>query len=117
MEEFGRQAVIAHNEASPARERVLRLFALRHTTLDIRLALPSLDAIKRAVEMKLGVALLPRRCALSEIATGQLCAVTVSELRLPRHLRLVYRHGVLLSHAAAAFLDEARHYSAWLQGH
>jgi DNA-binding transcriptional LysR family regulator len=117
MEEFGRQAVIAHNEASPARERVLRLFERRHTTLDIRLALPSLDAIKRAVEMKLGVALLPRRCALSEIATGQLSAVTVSELRLPRHLRLVYRHGVVLSHAAAAFLDEARHYSASLQGH
>jgi len=116
-EEFGRQPVIAHNESSPARERVLRLFERRHAQLDIRLALPSLDAIKRAVEMKLGVALLPRRCALAEIAMGQLAAVPVTELRLPRHLRLVYRHGVALSHAAAAFLDEARHYSASLHGH
>jgi radical SAM superfamily enzyme YgiQ (UPF0313 family) len=43
--------------------------------------------------MRLGVALLPRRCALAEIAMGQLAAVPVSELRLPRHLRLVYRQG------------------------
>ncbi len=57
MAEFGRQDVIAHNEASPARERVLRLFEQRHEQLNITLALPSLDGIKRAVEMDLGVAL------------------------------------------------------------
>ena len=54
MAEFGRQDVIAHNEASPARERVLRLFEQRHEQLNITLALPSLDGIKRAVEMDLG---------------------------------------------------------------
>jgi DNA-binding transcriptional LysR family regulator len=108
MAEFGHQPVIAHNEASPARERVLRLFEQRHEALDIRLALPSLDAIKRAVEMKLGVALLPRRCALAEISRGQLAAVRVAQVRLPRHLRLVYREGVTPSHAASAFLEVAR---------
>jgi DNA-binding transcriptional LysR family regulator len=112
MAEFAHLPVIAHNEASPARERVLRLFEQRHEALDIRLALPSLDAIKRAVEMKLGVALLPRRCALAEISRGQLAAVHVAQIRLPRHLRLVYREGVPLSHAAAAFLDIAREYHA-----
>ena len=72
--EFGRENVIAHNEASPARERVLRLFEQRHAPLNIQIALPSLDGIKRAVEMGLGVALLPRRCALSELSRGQLVA-------------------------------------------
>ena len=38
------------------------------------ISLPSLDGIKRAVEMKLGVALLPRRCAITEIASGRLVA-------------------------------------------
>jgi DNA-binding transcriptional LysR family regulator len=106
--EFGRQTVIAHNEASPARERVLRLFEQRHAPLNIQIALPSLDGIKRAVEMGLGVALLPRRCALAEISRGTLVAVRVAQVRLPRHMRLVYRQGGQLSHAAAAFLEAAR---------
>jgi DNA-binding transcriptional LysR family regulator len=108
MTELGQQSVIAHNEASPARERVLRLFEQRHEPLNITIALPSLDGIKRAVEMNLGVALLPRRCALTEIARGTLVAVRVAQVRLPRHLRLIYRQTGELSHAAQSFLDVAR---------
>ena len=108
MEEFGRETVIAHNEASPARERVLRLYEQRHTSINIQIGLPSLDGIKRAVEMGLGVALLPQRCARTEIARGQLAAVKVPQLRLPRQVRLVYRRAGEMSHAATAFLDAAR---------
>jgi DNA-binding transcriptional LysR family regulator len=109
LEELGRQPIIAHNDPSPARERVLRLFEQRHTLLNIEMALPSLDGIKRAVEMKLGVALLPRRSALTEIARGQLAAVRVPEsLRRPRTLRLVYRRSGDLTHTASAFLAAAR---------
>ena len=61
--------------------------------------------------MGLGVALLPRRCALSEIANGQLAAVKVTQLRLPRHVRLVYRRGGEMSHSADAFLDAAHEIS------
>lgn len=108
LEEFGRQTVIAHNDPSPARERVLRLFESRRLPLNILIALPSLDGIKGAVEMQLGVALLPRRCALTEIASGRLMAVPVSDLSRVRALRLVYRRGVQLSHAASAFLEAAQ---------
>ena len=108
MEELGRQTVIAHNDPSPARERVLRLYEQRHAPINIQISLPSLDGIKRGVEMGLGVALLPRRCALSEIANGQLAAVKVPQLRLPRHVRLIYRRGGEMSHAAEAFLDAAK---------
>jgi DNA-binding transcriptional LysR family regulator len=110
MEEVGQQPVIAHNDPSPARDRVLRMFEQRHKLLNIRMALPSLDGIKRAVEMDLGVALLPRRCALEEIARGQLAEVRVPELRSPRRMRLVYRREGELSHAAHAFLEVARKY-------
>jgi DNA-binding transcriptional LysR family regulator len=108
MQEMGRQPVIAHNDPSPARERVLRLYEQRQAPLNIRLSLPSLDGIKRAVEMGLGVALLPRRCAQSEIARGQLVAVPVPDLRSPRQLRFVYRRDGSLSHAAQAFLHIVR---------
>ena len=56
IEEVGQQTVIAHNDPSPARERVLRAYEHRHTPINIQVALPSLDGIKRAVEMGMGVA-------------------------------------------------------------
>ncbi|MEO8520476.1 MAG: LysR family transcriptional regulator [Acidobacteriota bacterium] len=108
IEEVGRETVIAHNDPSPARERVLRVYERRHASINIQIALPSLDGIKRAVEMGIGVALLPRRCALSEIARGQLVAVKVPELSAPRTVRLVYRKSGELSHAANAFLQMVR---------
>ena len=108
MEEFGRQTVIAHNDYSPRRERVLRLFEEKHAAINIQISLASLDGIKRAVEMGLGVALLPRRCALSEIARKQLAAVRVPQLGMPRDLRLVYRRTGEASRAASAFLTAAK---------
>ena len=108
LAEFGRETVIAHNDPSPARERVLRTFEQKHAPINIQVALPSLEAIKRAVEMKMGVALLPKRCALSEISRGSLAAVKVQQVRLARQLRLVYRKGGEMSHAAQAFLQVAK---------
>lgn len=108
IEEVGRETVIAHNDPSPARERVLRAYERRHTPINIQVGLPSLDGIKRAVERGIGVAVLPRRCALTEIALGQLVAVKVPELSTTRQIRLVYRRGGELSHAAEAFLEVVR---------
>lgn len=107
LEEVGRQPVIAHNDPSPARERVLRLFQQRQLPLNIIMNLPSLDGIKRAVEMDLGIALLPRRCAIAEVASGRLIAVPVAGLSRRREVRLVYRRG-RMSHAAEAFLRTAQ---------
>ncbi len=108
MADLTRQRMIAHNDPSPARERVLRSFEQRHLPLDIQISLPSLDAIKRAVERGMGVAILPRRCAIAEIATGRLMAVRVAHLRWPRQLRLVFRAAGDRSRAAAAFLKATR---------
>ena len=100
--------MIAHNDPSPARERVLRLYEQRHAPLNICMSLPSLDGIKRAVEMGIGVALLPRRCALTEIARGHLAAVKVPELGAQRQVRLAYRKTGERSRAADAFLEVIR---------
>ena len=90
-----------------ARERVLRLFEEQHIALNMVISLPSLDGIKRAVEMDLGVALLPRRCALAEIASKRLVAVAVDGISRKRQVTLVARNAQR-SHAANAFLDVAR---------
>jgi DNA-binding transcriptional LysR family regulator len=107
MEQLATEPVVAHNDPSPARERVLRLFEQRHITLKMMIALPSLDGIKRAVELKLGVALLPRRCAITEIADGRLVAVPVTGVSRRRQVTLVCRRANR-SHASDAFLNVAQ---------
>jgi DNA-binding transcriptional LysR family regulator len=108
LEEVGREVVIAHSDPSPARDRVLRAYERKQTAINIQISLPSLDGIKRAVESGIGVALLPRRCALTEIARGHLAAVRVPELGAPRQVRLVFRKTGERSRAADAFLDVVR---------
>ena len=107
MEDIAEEPVVAHNDPSPARERVLRLFEEHHVPLHMVIALPSLDGIKRAVELKLGVALLPRRCAITEIASGRLVAILVKDLSRKRQVTLVCRKAHR-SHAADAFLAVAQ---------
>ena len=107
MEDIAEEPVVAHNDPSPARERVLRLFEEQHVPLHMVISLPSLDGIKRAVELKLGVALLPRRCAITEIASGRLVAVLVTGVSRKRQVTLVCRKAHR-SHAADAFLAMAQ---------
>ena len=63
LAECARQTVIAHNDPSHVRDRVLRLFEQHHIPANILVSLPSLEGIQRAVAMQMGVALLPRRSA------------------------------------------------------
>jgi DNA-binding transcriptional LysR family regulator len=111
MSELSGHPVVAHNDPSPARERVLRLFEEHHIALNMVIALPSLDGIKRAVELNLGVALLPRRCAITEIANKRLVAVQVTGVSRKRQVMLVCRKAHR-SHAADAFLKVAQEHSA-----
>jgi DNA-binding transcriptional LysR family regulator len=107
MEEVATERIVAHNDPSPARERVLRLFEQRHIALNMVIALPSLDGIKRAVELDLGLALLPRRCAITELAAGRLVALPVLGVSRKRQLTLVCRRAHR-SHAANALLAVAQ---------
>ena len=108
VRELGAESFIAHNVASPYRERVVRTFEKYRTPLNISMEMPTLEAIKRFVEQGMGVALVPRLAARAEIDRGQVAALTVREMRLERRLQLIYRKGATLSHAARAFLRVAR---------
>jgi DNA-binding transcriptional LysR family regulator len=108
VRELGAESFIAHNVPSPYRDRVVRTFEKYKTPLNISMEMPTLEAIKRLVEQEMGVALVPRLTAQSEIARTQLVALTVREMRFERRLHLIYRKGATLSHAAKAFLRVAR---------
>jgi DNA-binding transcriptional LysR family regulator len=108
VRELGAETFIAHNVPSPYRERVVKAFEKYRTPLHISMEMPTLEAIKRMVENRMGVALVPRLTAQTEIERGLLAGITVKEMRLERRLHLIYRKGATLSHAAKAFLRVAR---------
>jgi len=104
IRQLGAESFVAHIVSSPYREKVIQAFQRHKTPLHMDIELPTLQAIKRFVAMGNGVALLPEISAENEIARGELVRIPVRELRLHRKLRLIYRKGGGLSHAARAFL-------------
>ena len=109
MEEFHQHIIVVHNDPSPARDHLLRLFAERELPITTAvISLPSLDAIKQAVEMRLGITLLPRRAAVREIGAGKLIAVPLIDVSKPRALRLAYRRDSAMTAPARLLLQIAR---------
>ena len=112
IRQLGTQNFIAHNISSPQRQKVIDTFKRHKTPLRMGVELPSLEAIKRFVEMGNGVALVPGLTVRTELASGALVRVRVKELQLERRLRLVYRRQASLSHVAVAFLKVVEAYAA-----
>ncbi len=108
IKDLGIETFIAHNAPSPYREQVITAFEKYQVKLNISTELPSLEAIKKLVEKGVGVALVPKLTAQSEIDRGQLFALSVKELKLERQLHFIYRRNSVLSHAAKVFLQIAR---------
>ncbi len=102
--ELGTETFIAHNVVSPYRQTVLRAFQKHHVPLNMNVEMPTLDTIKEAVQLEMGVAFLPRMTVQAELAAGTLVEVPVKELKVERKIRLIHPSRRQLSHAARAFL-------------
>jgi DNA-binding transcriptional LysR family regulator len=134
IRQLGSQNFIAHNVPSPQRQKVIQAFRAHRTPLNMGVELPSLEAIKRFIEMSSGVALVPGLVVENELASGRLVRVRVKELQIERQLRLVFRtdsartdssrtdaggkddaggrRPAALSYAALAFLKVVKAYAA-----
>jgi DNA-binding transcriptional LysR family regulator len=101
VSELAQEDFVAHIVESPFRRRVIELFARNRTTLNMPIEMPTIESIKRFVQMGMGVAIVPRMCAAWEIDHGWMKEVKVRGLNMPRHVYLVFRRGARLPHAAS----------------
>ena len=106
--ELAKETFIAHIVESPFRRRVIELFARHHTPLNMTVEMPTIESIKRFVQMDMGVAIVPRMCVRWEVERGLLIEVRIKQLKMPRHLYLISRRGARLSHAATALVQVLR---------
>jgi DNA-binding transcriptional LysR family regulator len=96
--------------------KVLEAFKRHKTPLNIGVEMPTIETIKRFVAAGNGVALVPEIAVEPELTRGELVSIPVQELKLERKLRIVYRKGSQLSHAAQAFLKVAESVSTKIKG-
>ncbi len=111
IKQLGAECFVAHNIPSPYRAKVIDTFKRKRVPLHMDVELPSIEAIKKFVIRRNGVALLPGICIRAEVERGELVALEVPELRFERKLRIVYRNEASLSHAARAFLQVAQSFA------
>ncbi len=99
------EVFVAHIVESPYRQRVVQMFAKHKTPLRMEVELPTIESIKRFVEMKKGVAIVPRMCVEGELARGDLREVRIRQMRIERKFYLVYRQDRPLTGAAQALVN------------
>jgi DNA-binding transcriptional LysR family regulator len=99
------ETFIAHIVESPLRQRVVQMFARHHVPLHMHIEMPTIESIKLFVEMKMGVAIVPRMCVTAEIERGILKELRIKQMRMDRRLYLVYRQDRPLTASAQALVD------------
>ncbi len=106
--DLGGESFIAHIVESPFRNSVIQLFAKHRVPLEMRVEMPTIESIKRFVQMDMGVAIVPRMCVRWEFEQGLLVEVKIRQLKMRRDLYLLHRRRGPLSHAATAMLHLLR---------
>jgi DNA-binding transcriptional LysR family regulator len=104
IEELSKEVFIAHIVESPFRRKVIELFARHRSTLNMPMEMPTIESIKRFVQMGMGIAIVPRMCVTWEIEHGWLKEVRIRQLNIPRHLYIISRRGARLPHTATEFM-------------
>ena len=102
-ETFRDEPFVAREEGSGTRVAFERAFRLAGIEPRVALALPSGEGIVRAVEARLGAAVLSRRVVADALAAGRVVRVPVTGLELHRAFNLVRPHRITPSPAAQAF--------------
>lgn len=108
IKDLGQETFVAHIVESPYRQRVIQMFARHRVPLRMDIEMPTLESIKMLVEMKKGVAIVPRMCVESEVARGGLCALRIRQMRVVRRLYFVYRRDRPLTAAAQELIEIIR---------
>jgi DNA-binding transcriptional LysR family regulator len=112
------QLLIMHEYGSAPRRAIEDCINRHNLTVKIPLELSSNRAIKRAVEDRIGIALMSRKVADEEIQAGRLSAIPISETSMQRKFYMVHHKDKYLSEPLREFIgtvfDWAKAYEAGL---
>lgn len=96
---------IAFDREAPSRKGIDKLFRDKNMELIPTMEMDNVETIKRAVELGLGVSILPLPTVQMEVTQGSLVAKPFTEPGFTRPIGILVRKGKYLSRASQAVLD------------
>ncbi len=99
------ELLIMHEKGSAPRKALEEYIRKNDLSVQIHLEISSNNAIKRAVEDDLGIALISRRVAIDEIRAGRLSAIPLSDPFMIRKFYMVHHKNKYLSEPLQSFID------------
>ena len=96
---------IAFDREAPSRKGIDKLFRDKGIELNPTMEMDNVETIKRAVELGLGVSILPIPTVQREVAGGTLLIKSFTEPGFTRPIGILVRKGKYLSRASQAVLD------------
>ncbi|MFD2371876.1 LysR family transcriptional regulator [Brevibacillus sp. GCM10020057] len=86
------EMIVFGNHTAPYRQRIDRFLAQQGVFPNVIMELDSFSSVKKMVEQKLGIAMLPERTIQEELAAGTLVAHDIAEGQLLRPTLIAYLH-------------------------
>jgi DNA-binding transcriptional LysR family regulator len=99
------QSFVHFERDIPTRRATDRILRAHGVAVQRAAEFDNIETIKRAVEVGLGVAVVPRPSVLDEQRTGQLAVVPLAEPEWQRSVGVIYRSDCVLSTAANKFVE------------
>lgn len=114
LKQLSSQPFVAFQRGTPTRKALDEVLQSHSVSVVIKAEFDNIDLIKRAVEIGLGVSIVPSTTILSEIQAGLFKALALEEGPFMRPIAIVYRRGRPLSPAVKKFIgvltaDHERH--------
>jgi len=96
---------VAFERDIPTRRAVDKMLRDVGISVEIRMELDNIETVKRAVEIGMGVSILPRAATAPEVAAGTLVAIPITDGDFVRPISILVRRGRSLSRAAEALIE------------
>ncbi|MGC8829437.1 MAG: LysR family transcriptional regulator [Verrucomicrobiia bacterium] len=105
IKEISGQKFIGFEPDIPTRRATDRILRENDVNVQIVMEFDNIETVKRAVEIDMGVAIVPESTITQEIAKQTLAAVKISDIEFYRPLAVIYKRNKVLSPAMKQFIN------------
>ena len=102
------ETIIAFSPDAPTLRSVERQLRRHQADLTPAIQFDNIETVKRAVQIKSGISLVPRNTVPAEVEAGALVAIPLKSVRLERPLAVVFKPARSRSRASQAFITALR---------
>lgn len=105
LEQIDGERFIAFDQGIPTREAIDEVLKKRRIEVSVRMTNDNIDALKRAVEIGLGISIVPSKTVEEEVRKGSLKSIRIRNVKLDRPLGILTLKERVLSYPVQLFMQ------------